>query len=174
MKKIVVFSILLVSLFITSCSNKVIDNSKYENSSATFLSEALHNGGGMKMTEGWHCNSKNNNPFDDVTNSWYIPNDQYLYFSDISNGFVRTEPFIIEDFVMCQYLSYSGLVEPGDIVFFLKKGEETMYFSAMITGIDENGFYCTGESKDVVLHNSLLDESFFEQNDAYFLHIGSY
>lgn len=155
--------------FINSIVDNADDNYKYDNSTSIFISEALNNSG-IEMNDNWHCYKKDGNPYYDITNTWYVPESQYIYFSNISNGYTNFEPLIAHNYEELKSILSTNILEPGDLAFFSNKDSEYMEYALMITNIDDNGMYLTCKThNDTLLQNSLLDSNAFNSIDVYFI-----
>lgn len=63
----------------------------------------------------------------------------------------------------------SGIIEPGDLMYFGDIGKDTVHHATMITNIDDNGIYYSGKS--VERNNEQLNSITFEKQYVSIIHM---
>lgn len=151
----------------------VSDFDLYTNSAAKVSENMLNNG--AIMTNDWHCSDNDIYDFNDTTKSWNIPNDQFIYFSNIDNGFTSSLPTVItniEDFN--NYVFNNKTKKVSDLIYFARKGNNNMIFASQVAYIDNNSVYFfievnAGEFIYYQICSELLNDV-----DLYVIHIDSF
>ncbi len=127
----------------------------YGQNCANFVSQSLL-AGGIPESGGWHAWSVDGQW--NITETWRLANDQYLYFSNPANGFINGEvidthftSFSVPDGMidiplgsLAAYATRLGIQE-GDLIFF-HGADGIVFHAAMISGVSESGLFYTANS----------------------------
>ena len=140
---------------------------------ANFVSQCIY-AGGIEMNNNWYYFQNINSPHyvlgifaDDLyvdkdgnivtkpvsyyfSPEWSVANSQYLYFSNIENGYVQEVITLqgTKDEVKTQLAKLSGKVKAGDLLYWDFENDGTYNHATIITGInDKNELLYSGHTK---------------------------
>ncbi len=130
----------------------------YSQDCTNFTSQCLV-AGGIEMTEGWHCYKNGSykwyNPlawfnykygYDwDVVFSWSVAEDQFNYFSNPANGYIRGNVITISSPSGIESVAKFGGVRQGDLMYFVNEGDG-IHHSTIITKVENGMIYFAGHT----------------------------